>query len=368
MNILIACDSFKDALDAHAVCLAVERGLHLADPGFQTRVFPLSDGGEGMADVLRFHLGLQMREITVHDPLYRKISAQYGMSADGTVAFLEMAQAAGLQLLTPDERNPLNTSTYGVGEMIADALQKGARRIVLGIGGSATHDLGTGMAAALGWRFLDENRRPVLLTGRSLMHIRHVLPPENPVYAGAIFEVICDVKNPLTGSTGAAYVYARQKGADDAGIDWLEAGARQFVALLPPKAVHPDQAGAGAAGGLGFGALFFLNATLKPGIDTILDLTDFDRQLAWADVVFTGEGKIDQQTAQGKLIAGIAARARPKEVVALCGALAASPAVVRELGLYAAFSIAQKPCSLAEALARTAEDLEATAFQVGRLL
>lgn len=368
MNILIACDSFKDALGAQAVCQAVERGLRGAKPGWATRIFPLSDGGEGMAEVLDFHLGLHQRAVTVHDPRLRAIAATYGLSADGSTAFVEMAQAAGLQRLPPHERNPLDTSTYGVGELLADAIRQGVRHVVLGIGGSATNDLGTGMAAALGWQFLDEHRQPVPPCGRTLGLIRHVLPPRQPIYAGVDIEVICDVTNPLTGTTGAAQVYARQKGADAPGIERLEAGALRFLETIGDDPVDPNRPGAGAAGGLGFGAQFFLKATLRPGIETLMDLTGFDRHLAWADLVLTGEGRLDGQTARGKLVAGIAARARPKPVIALCGALAASPADVRALGLKAAFSIAQGPCTLAEALAGTAANLESTAFHLAEVL
>lgn len=379
MNILIACDSFKDALDAQGVCSAIERGLQHSGSPVQTRICPLSDGGEGMAAVLRFHLGLQPRTVEVSDPLFRPIPAQYNLSTDGAIAFIEMAQAAGLPLLRPEERNPLHTTTFGVGELISDALAQGARRIVLGIGGSATNDLGIGMAAALGWQFLNAEGQPVQPVGGQLEQIRHVVPPTLPSYTGVAFEVICDVQNPLVGPQGAAHTYARQKGAGEADIEKLEQGALHFTALLSPT---PDIAMPigdrqystrqysmfGAAGGLGFGLRYFLGARLRPGIETMMDLIHFDRQLSWADVVITGEGRIDAQTAQGKLVAGIVARARPKKVIALCGALAASPAELDALGLWAAFSIAQGPGTLESALAATASHLENTAFQVGRLL
>lgn len=365
MNILIACDSFKDALDSMSVCQAVERGLLRADPRFETRAFPLSDGGEGMAEVLRVHLGLQEKTLEVQGPLGRKTSAKYGLSLDGQLAFIEMAQAAGLQLLSTPERNPLKTSTYGVGEMIADALQQGAKRIVLGLGGSATNDLGTGMAAALGWLFLDASGQPISPNGGNLGKIQTVAAPSELPYTNAVFEVICDVKNPLLGPSGAAKTYARQKGASDADIEALESGAQNFLHLLRAKG---DTPGFGAAGGMGFGASYFLNGTLKPGIEAMMDLTRFDEHLSWADLVITGEGKIDDQTTQGKLIAGIVARARPKKVIALCGALEAQPDTLRAIGLQSAFSIARGPCTLNEALAGTARNLEATGFQVGRLL
>jgi glycerate kinase len=251
MNILIACDSFKDALNATAVCQAVQRGLLLANPHFNIRAFPLSDGGEGMAEVLDFHIGLQEQQVPAQDPLGRYITAKYGLSRDRQIAFIEMAQAAGLQLLLPNERNPLKTSTFGVGEMIADALEQGAHRIVLGIGGSATNDLGTGMAAALGWHFLDENGQRLLPTGGNLAHIRSLVPPAVLPSSTAVFEVICDVKNPLLGETGAAKIYARQKGASNSDIEKLESGAEHFTAMAAMAGTDPAEPGAGAAGGMG---------------------------------------------------------------------------------------------------------------------
>jgi glycerate 2-kinase len=368
MNILIACDSFKDALDAPSVCRAIGQGLQLANPSVKTQMFPLADGGEGLSDILDFHLGLKKVEIEVHDPLFRKIKATYNLSADNTTAFLEMAQAAGLQLLTQEERNPLKTTTFGVGEMIYDALEKGAKHIVLGIGGSATNDLGIGMAAALGWSFLDKNKEKLSPVGGSLNKIDSIIPPQYFDTSNVLFEVMCDVTNPLLGKKGAAHVYAKQKGATLEIIDILEKGAENLVKTGRFSQKTIDTTGAGAAGGLGFGALVFLNATIKSGIDAMMNLTDFDKQVAWADMIFTGEGRLDSQTAHGKLIAGIISRAQGKPVIALCGALEMTPQYVQALGLKAAFSIAQKVCSLPEALAVTAENLEKTAFNVGRLL
>jgi glycerate 2-kinase len=367
MNILIACDSFKDALDAPSVCRAIERGLKLASPSFSTQIFPLADGGEGMSDILNFHLGLKTVEIEVHDPLFKKIKAAYSLSESKSTAFIEMAQAAGLQLLKTQERNPLKTTTFGVGEMIADALKNGVKHIVLGIGGSATNDLGMGMAAALGWQFLGKNKEILSPIGENLIKIDTITPPQYFMGNGLSFDVICDVTNPLLGEKGAANVYARQKGASDEAIKTLEMGAKNFRKVSNFPKVNADIAGAGAAGGLGFGAHFFLNATIKRGIDAMMDLTHFDTQVGWADVIFTGEGRLDSQTAHGKLIAGIMSRAQGKPVIALCGAVDAPPPY-SDLGLKAAFSIAQKPCTLPEALTLTAENLEKTAFNVGRLL
>lgn len=368
MNILIACDSFKDALDARSVCQALERGLLLADPGLNTRVFPLSDGGEGMFEALRFHLGLQTQKVVVSDPLFRPITAFYGLSADGRIAVIEMAQAAGLQLLAPDERNPLRTTTLGVGQMIADAVGKGARHLMLGIGGSATNDLGIGMAAALGWQFLDAKGHYLEPVGGNLGLIAGVVPPAAGKFSPDLtVEVVCDVDNPLTGPQGAAHVYAPQKGASPADVAQLEKGAERVISLVKARQ-KADTHGAGAAGGMGFGASYFLGATLKPGIEVMMGLTGFEQQVQWADVIITGEGRLDGQTSRGKLISGIAAKARHKKVVAVCGDLSASPAEINAMGLLAAFSITPRPCTLQEALASTADNLETTGFSLGRLL
>jgi glycerate 2-kinase len=337
-----------------------------AKPSVSNRIFPLADGGEGMSAVLNAHLGLTTVEVDVLDPLFRKITATYYITTDGQTAFIEMAQAAGLQLLTMDERNPLKTTTFGVGQMIENAVQKDVKRIVLGVGGSATNDLGIGMATALGWRFLDENSITLLPNGESLAKIHAAIPPQYSRHFDVVFDVMCDVTNPLLGKTGAAHVYAKQKGATDWAIDVLENGANHFCKILNCQKM--DTAGAGAAGGLGFGALVFLNATIKSGINAMMDLTNFDTHAAWADVIITGEGRLDSQTAHGKLIAGIIARSQGKPVIALCGAVEAPPQYLRDLGLKAAFSIAQKPCTLTEALVTTAENLEKTAFNVGQLL
>jgi glycerate 2-kinase len=376
MKIIIAADSFKDALDTFNVCKAIKRGINAALPNADVIELPLSDGGEGLSDIAAHYFDLQRIEVETCDPLFRKHTATYGLSHDNTTAFIEMAQAAGLQLLTNDERNPLKTTTFGVGLMIQNALNKGATRIIIGLGGSATNDAGIGMAAALGWQFLDKNNAIVSPIGENLDKIEQVTPPQ--YFDEKIsFEAICDVKNPLFGVNGAAYVFAKQKGASESDIQKLDNGLRHFAKIVnspygnqvakivsPPSGVQ----GAGAAGGLGFGCLYFLNAVMKRGIDSVLDWANFDAHIADADYIFTGEGRLDTQTLQGKLIAGIAERAQGKPIIALCGALYLPPQYLNELGLKAAFSITPKPCTLAEALPQTAKNLENTAFNIARLL
>lgn len=365
MRILVAADSFKDALPAAGVCQALAAGIRRARPDAQVTEFPLSDGGEGAFDVLAHHLALQTIEVETFDPLFRPIRASYGLNAGGDTAFVEMASASGLQLLRPAERNPLRTTTFGAGLLLADAQRRGAARVILAIGGSATNDGGTGMAAALGWRFIDVNGHDLPPTGESLGRIARILPPDTTFNLQQV-EVICDVTNPLFGPDGAAAVYAPQKGAAPPVVAELDAGLRHLAQLTERQLHRPglaDMPGAGAAGGLGFGAMAFLNATLHRGIDLVLDLTRFDEALARADLVVTGEGKLDGQTLHGKLIHGICRRAarRGVPVTAFCGRIEASPEQIRAIGLHRAICINDTELPLPELLARTAENLERSA-------
>lgn len=372
MNILIAADSFKDALSALAVCQAIEAGIRSAKPEAKIRLSPLADGGEGTYEVLANSLRLQPIEIPALDPLFRPIMATYGGSIGGEIAFVEMAKTAGLQLLLPEERNPLVTTSFGVGMQMADAIRRGTRHIILAIGGSATNDAGIGMAAALGWKFLDKNGEILSPTGGNLIHINAIVPPSDLPEVSV--EIICDVTNPLFGPMGAAHVYARQKGADDAAIAQLDYGLQHFAQVVKQSGYFsdPNYPGAGAAGGMGFGAMCFLQAELRRGIEVVLGLLDFEEQLDWADIVVTGEGKIDAQTAQGKLVQGLCQRAkeRAKPVIALCGRLEASEAEIREIGLEAAYCINDpaEAASLATMLQNTGANLEITARRVFKSL
>ncbi len=372
MRILIASDSFKDALSATRVCRAIGRGLKKAGHGFSTQLFPLADGGEGTAEILAHHLDGQTRELTVKDPLYRPHTARYLLSRDKQVAFIEMAQAAGLDLLKPAERNPLETTTWGVGELIRDAVESGAERILLAIGGSATNDAGTGMAAALGYAFLDKTGQALEPSGKNLIRIRTIVPPKAPLAGNLRVEVLCDVSNPLFGPAGAAFVYAPQKGADPEQVRVLDEGLRHIGDLFDRASGKSIAAmpGSGAAGGLGAGAVFFLDAVLQPGAETILELCRFDSALQTADLLITGEGRLDDQTLNGKLIGTLCRKAGLHQipVVALCGDLRLTAEKQAAAGLTAAFSIAPGPISLEEALSGTERNLEKTAEDIGRLL
>lgn len=373
MKVLIACDSFKDALPALKVCQAIERGLLLSSPSASTVVFPMGDGGEGTADILSYHSGGQKYTVQVHDPLFRLIKATYGLSGDGKTAFIEMAAASGLQLLKPQERNPLKTTTLGTGELIWDAIERGAKQIIIGIGGSSTNDVGLGMATALGYSPLDEAGQPLTPIGGNLGKVTLIGDSALRFDKDQIkFEVICDVDNPLYGKKGAAYVYGPQKGASEKEVAQLDAGMRN-MALVLEQMFQQDFAevpGAGAAGGLGAGCMAFLGAQLRPGIDTVMDLTDFEKKLKNVDLVVTGEGRLDAQTLHGKLIYGITQRAKLYNVpvVALCGSLEVNPNQMAAIGLKAAFSISSGPQTLSDALKRTEKCLENTAFQMMQLL
>lgn len=366
MRILLAPDAFKDALPAMAVAEAMEAGIRLADPDAEVTLFPLADGGEGTFDVLQQHFQASIRAMQVQDPLFRPVTARYGLSKDGQTAFLEMAQASGLQLLAPEARNPLKTTSFGTGEMIRDALDQGVSQLILGIGGSATNDAGMGMAAALGWQFLDKNGKPLTPIGENLSKVDKIAPPSPKYRFPAKVQVICDVDNPLFGPSGAAHTYARQKGADAEGIAYLDEGLRHFSQILEATFGKTPAAakGAGAAGGLGAACLSFLNAELKPGIELVMQLTGFEAVVKKSDWILTGEGKIDDQTLHGKLIQGISTLARRHgvPVTAFCGTLAASPQAIQALGLAGAFSILDRPCILSEALPETRESLEMAVF------
>jgi len=359
MNILVACDSFKDALSADAVCHAIATGLARSHPDAEIAEMPLSDGGEGLLDVLAPSLQLAFIESMVADPLGRRIKGRYGLSPDG-VAVVEMADASGLQRLTQAERDPRKTSTFGTGQQLADAKARGARRAILAIGGSATNDAGIGAAAALGWEFLDAKGKYVPLDGGHLKAIAQLGPASQPFES---VEVLCDVTNPLFGPEGAAWIYGRQKGGDDAMLAELDDGLRHIADIVKTQ-FGKDAAevpGAGAAGGLGYGAMVFLDARLRRGIEVVMDLTGFDAAARKADLIITGEGHLDGQSAQGKLIQGICGRARGKPVIALAGKLSATPEQIKAIGLQAAYCINREERPLAEMLANTAINLEKTA-------
>lgn len=372
-KIVIASDSFKGSLSSAEVAACGERAVHRLFPDCKVVQLPVADGGEGTAETLTAALGGQSVTAIVHDPLGRLITARYGWIAQEQTALIEMAAASGLPLLPLEERNPWLTSTYGTGELIQNALERGCHKFLIAIGGSATNDGGMGLLQALGFRFLDAEGKELPGCGGSLQQIQQIDSSGVLVdLAQCQFTVACDVTNPFYGPTGAAYVFAPQKGADAEMVEALDQGLRHFAQLIhTTQGIAIDQlAGAGAAGGLGGGLVAFLNARLTPGIEMVLDALRFDTQITGADLIITGEGKLDAQTCMGKTPLGILRRAQQQgiPVVALGGAVEASEAL-NQCGFLAVFPILPYPTSLTEAMdsSFTQQNIERTIAQVLRL-
>lgn len=321
MNVLIAPDKFKGTLTAAQVCEAVAAGLEESGEGFAIRSLPLADGGDGTLDFFLHHLGGECVTVPVHDPLGRPIEAEFAWLRESNIAFVEMARASGLNLLKPGERDPMQTNTLGTGELIRAALSRGAKKILIGIGGSATNDGGAGVLQALGATFRDAEGSTVQPTGGELHRIARVVWDNQLDPSSVSFVAFCDVRNPFYGAQGAAYVYALQKGATAEKLPVLDAGLRAWahVTLAHTGVDVQKVAGAGAGGGIAGGLLAWLGAELRPGIEIILDLAGFNEAAHWADVIITGEGKLDEQTLHGKVVAGVMSRAQGKKVVVVCG-------------------------------------------------
>ena len=365
MKILLAPDKFKGSLTAKEVCDALTVGIHDTNKAVEIIAKPLADGGDGSLEVLSHYLDLQTMECAVHDPLFRPIFATYKMTAE--TAYIEMAAASGLVLLKEEERNPLFTTSIGTGELMKDAFQKGATSIYLFIGGSATNDGGIGIAHALGYRFFDEHDQLLSPIGRSL-NLIHRIDRSKVVFDSTKInvQVICDVNNPLYGEQGAAHIYAPQKGATQEAVQYLDFGLRNLAQQLihhqlPPIAMV---AGAGAAGGVGGGAIAFLGASLVSGIDTFLKITNLESSLSISDIVITGEDKLDQQSLQGKVISGVCNLAKQynKPVLAICGTIEIED--LRPLGIQKGFSILERSDTKEEAMKYAKEKL----IEIGAIL
>ena len=324
MNILICPDKFKDSLTAQQVSEALEKGIKKRRPKSIIQIMPLADGGEGTLEVIKTIHGGEWIQKKVHDPLFRPIEANYLWLADQKIAYIEMSRASGIELLKTKERNPFLTSTFGTGELILDAMEKGAKEIVLTIGGSATNDAGIGMAAALGFKFLAKEQKELQAIGESLPLIDSIVSsPLLSKIAAIKFKVITDVQNPLSGKQGAAHVFAKQKGANVEMIKYLDKGLINMQKLFgqTEKGIIGEMKGAGAAGGLGAGAIYFLRAEISLGAEWLLNKIHFDRAVKKADYIITGEGKIDGQTWGGKLISQVIARCDKqfKQAILVCG-------------------------------------------------
>lgn len=351
-KIILAFDSFKGSASSEELAEAAAAGIADACPFCETVRFTLADGGEGTTAALAAAFAATPVSAATSGPLEDSITARYAIA--GNTAIIETAAASGLTLVPEGRRNPMKTSSYGTGVLIADAIRRGCRKIILGLGGSATNDAATGILAALGYRFLDSDGHELYPCGENLTKIAMIdSSAADPLLARTEFVLACDVDNPFCGKNGAAAVYAPQKGATPKQVVALDDGMRHYAALLLSLTGTDilDVPGAGAAGGIAGGLLPFVNARIRSGIDTVLDALGFDDALDGADLVLTGEGRIDAQSAMGKAISGIVRRAARKNVpvIALAGEVADANALI-DAGLTAAFSIQTAPTDLSVAM------------------
>lgn len=353
-KIVLAIDSFKGCLSSKEIEQCIAEEIHRILPSCQTVCIPIADGGEGMLDTLIEATQGTFVSTQAHDPLMRIRPARYGILGDQRTAIIEMAEINGLTTLSPIERNPMKTSTYGTGELIKDALEKGFRRFIIGIGGSATNDAGMGMMQALGAHLYDKQGNELEQGGKIMEQIARIdLNHLHPALKEATFIVACDVQNPFCGPQGAAYVFARQKGASEEQIRQLDKGMRHLALLIERDFSYNINKvkGAGAAGGLGGAFATFLQAHLQSGIDLLLDAVDFDRKITNADWIITGEGKADRQTAEGKVPAGVLKRAKKANIpVMLIAGKVEDKACLQQMGFSRIVKISPDNLPLEEAM------------------
>ena len=367
-NFILAPDSFKGTMSAVEVCAIMEAAILKQIPDAQIKSLPMADGGEGMVDSLLRICGGQRVCATVSGPYGAPIKTYYGLLPDGT-AIIEMAVCSGLPLVG-ENKNPALTSTIGVGELILHAASSGVEHVILGIGGSATNDCGMGMASALGYRFLDKKGNEVEPVGQYMLDVERIVKPAT--LPGMSVTAACDVDNPLYGPQGAAYTFAPQKGADTDMVVFLDTGLKHMATIIE-RDLGVDVAhipGAGAAGGLGAGIIAFLGGKMRSGIDLALDVAAFDNLLSNADLVFTGEGRMDLQSVHGKVPIGVANRAKKKgvPVIALCGSLGEGVEAVYDYGITAAFSAVRTPTDFTGIQATCHEDMRLLVDAVVRML
>ena len=355
MKIVIAPQAFKGSLSALNVANAVQKGVRRIFPDAQILTCPVADGGDGTLETLVESSGGKIMETNVADPTGKPIVAQWGAMGDGNTAVIEMARTSGLALLTLEERDPLNATTYGLGEIIVSALNKGFRKFIVGIGGSATNDAGAGMAQALGIRLMDREGRNLVFGGAALQNLSVIDTSSiDQRVLESNFQIACDVNNPLTGPEGASAVYGPQKGATEENVRQLDSALGVF-AEVTKRDLGKDISnleGAGAAGGLGAGMIAFVEGHLRAGVDIVLDTVNLAEKLESADLVITGEGSIDFQTVYNKAPIGVArmAKARGIPTIGISGMLGENYQIVHNHGIDAALSIANGPISLEESL------------------
>jgi glycerate kinase len=362
MKIVIAPDKFKGSLTGFEYCSAVEQGFQKVNPKAIIIRMPLADGGDGTAEVVQHYLEGEKIFLKANDPLFRSVDTYYIYSKKQDIAYIEMAEVSGLQLLQENEKNCMNTTSLGTGELIVDAIEKGVKQIILGIGGSATNDGGIGMATALGYRFLDKLGNELKPVGSNLQLINDIDTSKiHPKLCEVEVKVACDVANFLYGENGAAHVYAAQKGASKSEIALLNLGLVNFAKVVSERFDINLQeiSGSGAAGGMGGGAFTFLNGQLVAGIELIKELANFDEAIEGADWIITGEGKLDHQTLSGKTIAGVLKSAKQKNiaVAALCGAVSISGEEAAAFGLDYVYAISTDCKNMDEAISNAYSNL-----------
>lgn len=375
MKAVVAIDSFKGSLSSMQAGKAITAGIKSTYEDAEVYISPVADGGEGTTEAIVGAMGGEMIRLSVHNPLAEEIIASYGILPESNTAIIEMASAAGLTLIPEEVRNPLYTTTYGVGEMIGDAIERGCRTFIIGIGGSATNDGGVGMLMALGFEFLDSAGDSIVFGAEGLSDLAQIRT-ENamPELNECKFYIACDVENPLCGEKGASAVYAPQKGADADDIEkmdkWLSAYA-ELTKTINPTA-DSNYPGAGAAGGMGFAFLSYLGGQLKSGIELVLQQTGLEEHIKDADIVITGEGRLDGQSAMGKAPVGVAKLAKKygKTVIAFAGCVTDEASKCNEIGIDAFFPILRTPCTTERAmeLEYAYENLRKTSEQVFRLI
>ena len=373
MKICIAPDSFKGSLTAMQAAECIEKGMKKGMKGLKFVKVPMADGGEGTVQAIVDATGGKIVKKLVTDPLGRRIRSSLGVSGDGTTAVIEMAAASGLALLKPGERNPMVTSTRGTGELIRAALDLGVKHILVGIGGSATNDGGTGMARALGARFLDRRGKEILEGGGSLRNLAGIdMGAFDQRIKDVTFEVACDVTNPLCGPQGAASVYGPQKGATPVMVRELDNGLKNLAEVIVDhlNVKIANVPGSGAAGGLGGGLMAFCGAKLRAGVDIVIDSVGLNSIVKTCDLVVTGEGRMDGQTVYGKTASGVAkvAKKNRKPVIAICGSAGDGADKVHSIGIGAYFTALQEPLAEEELPAKGPALLEACACEVARLI
>lgn len=375
MKIVVAIDSLKGSLSSLEAGFAVSEGIHNVIPDANVIVRPLADGGEGTVEALTLGMNGKIEKVMVTGPLGSKVEASYGIIEESKTAIIEMSAAAGITLVDEKDRNPLNTTTFGVGEMICDAIGKGCRNFIVGIGGSATNDGGVGMLQALGYEFLDADGRQVIFGAKGLSMIEkisdeHVIPELKDCY----FKIACDVQNTLCGEQGCSAVFGPQKGATPAMIAQMDSWLENYARLTHEKyeEVDMNKPGTGAAGGLGFAFLSYTNAVLESGVKIVLDETRLEDYIKDADIVITGEGRLDAQTVMGKAPIGVAELAKKydKTVIAFSGCVTDDAVLCNQHGIDAFFPILRSVTTLEEAMdkKKAGRNMSATVEQVFRLI